>query len=188
MNDKLIVVCPNCKVKLSLQNMPGIQDKMLTCPKCKYKARVGLFQMGQAAKGGQGSSDDSTQMPSDFAQNRNQDCGQLKVVQTGQVCELRMGLQTIGRYANTSSADIQIGSNLYKDEYMSRRHVQIELVRTAHGIEHHLVEIGAKNPVLLNGSPVGRGDVVVLSFGDKLTLGKTTLLLEEADDEATIPQ
>mgnify|MGYP000232363580 FL=1 len=50
----LTVVCPNCRSRLSLQNGPGIQDKMLACPICKYKAKVSLFQMGQAGKGGQG--------------------------------------------------------------------------------------------------------------------------------------
>ena len=36
----LTVVCPNCRSRLSLQNEPGIQDKMLACPICKYKAKV----------------------------------------------------------------------------------------------------------------------------------------------------
>lgn len=30
-----------------------------------------------------------------------------------------------------------------------------------------------------------RGDEIVLNFGDKLTLGKTDIVLEETNDEAT---
>jgi pSer/pThr/pTyr-binding forkhead associated (FHA) protein len=109
----------------------------------------------------------------------------MRVEQTGQICELRIGSQVLGRLANSGSADIQIGSETYKDEYMSRRHVQIDVVKTDIGIEHHLVEIGSKNIIQLNGEPIQRGDEIVLSFGDKLTLGKTDLTLEETDEDAT---
>ena len=68
---------------------------------------------------------------------------------------------------------------------MSRRHVQIDVVKTDRGVEHYLVEIGSKNIIQLNGEPIQRGDEIVLSFGDKLTLGKTDLILEETDDDAT---
>ena len=69
---------------------------------------------------------------------------------------------------------------------MSRRHVQIDVVKTPQGIEHHLVEIGSKNIIQLNGSDIKRGDELVLKFGDKLTLGKTEVILEESDEEATL--
>ena len=77
------------------------------------------------------------------------------------------------------------GSDNYRDPYMSRRHVQIDVVRTPQGIEHHLVEIGSKNIIQLNGQDIMRGDEIVLNFGDKLTLGKTDIVLEETNDEAT---
>ena len=87
----------------------------------------------------------------------------------------------IGRIAKTGKADIQITH----DEYMSRRLVQIDVVKGAHGIEHRLVEINSKNIVVLNGSPIQRNDILQLKFGDCLTLGKTDIYLEETDDEAT---
>lgn len=181
----LSVICPNCQSRLSLQDMPGIQDKKLTCPVCKYKAKVSVFQMGQAGKGGLGASDEATQLPASFGKQANFDFGQIKVVQTGETFELHMGHQVIGRSAQSSTADIQIGGEHYKDEYMSRQHVQIDVVKTQSGIEHHLIEIGSKNIVLLNGKKIMRGDEIVLSFGDKLTLGKTEVVLEETDKEST---
>lgn len=96
-----------------------------------------------------------------------------------------MGSQVLGRLAQSGTADLQIGSDTYRDEYMSRRHVQIDVVRTALGIEHHLVEIGSKNIIQLNGRDIMRGDEIVLNFGDKLTLGKTDIVLEETNDDAT---
>ena len=176
----LTVVCPNCRSRLSLQNEPGIQDKMLACPICKYKAKVSLFQMGQAGKGGQGSSEGDTKLPASLRQQRKTDPGQMRVEQTGQIIELCVGSLVIGRLAKSGTADVQIGNDNYNDEYMSRRHV-----KTPQGIEHHLVEIGSKNIIQLNGSDIKRGDELVLKFGDKLTLGKTEVILEESDEEAT---
>ena len=179
------VVCPNCRSRLSIQDVLGIQDKMLPCPICKYKAKVSVYQIGQAGKGGQGASDEATRLPGSFGQQVKNDTGQMRVIQTGQICELRMGSQVLGRLASSGTADMQIGSDNYKDEYMSRRHVQIDVVKTAQGVEHHLVEIGSKNIIQLNGKDIMRGDEIVLNFGDKLTLGKTDIILEETDEEST---
>lgn len=179
------IICPNCRSRLSIQDAPGIQDKMLTCPICKFKAKVSVYQMGAAAQGGMGASDEATRLPDYLNQQIKQDAGQLRVVQTGQICELRVGSQILGRLATSGTADIQIGSDTYKDEYMSRRHVQIDVIQTKIGIEHHLVEIGSKNIIQLNGVDIQRGDEIILNFGDKITLGKTELVLEETDDEAT---
>ncbi|MBR1467065.1 MAG: FHA domain-containing protein [Bacteroidaceae bacterium] len=97
-----------------------------------------------------------------------------------------MGSQVLGRLALSGTADLQIGSDNYKDEYMSRRHVQIDVVKNPQGgVEHHLVEIGSKNIIQLNGKDILRGDEIILNFGDRLTLGKTDIILEETDDEAT---
>lgn len=183
--ETITVVCPNCHSRLSVNDVPGIQDKLLTCPICKYKAKVSVYQIGQAGQGGQGALDDATQLPDFMQQGKKNDVGQMKVVQTGQICELQIGTQVLGRLAQSGTADIQIGNDNYKDEYMSRRHVQLDVVRTAEGIEHHLVEIGSKNIILLNGKAINRGDQLVLNFGDKLTLGKTDIILEETDEECT---
>ena len=80
---------------------------------------------------------------------------------------------------------MQIGSDDYNDPYMSRQHMKINVVNTASGLQHQLVEIGSKNIIKLNDKDISRGDVIVLKFGDKLTLGNTTLILEETDEEAT---
>lgn len=74
----LSVVCPNCRSRLSVQDVPGIQDKILACPICKYKAKVSLYQMGQAGKGGQGASDEATRLPGSFGQQVKTDTGQIE--------------------------------------------------------------------------------------------------------------
>lgn len=135
---------------------------------------------GAMGQGGQGSDDEATQMPSAMMQQKN-DLGQIRVSITGQRCPLKMGTNVIGRLAQSGKADIQITH----DEYMSRRHLQIDVVQTPYGIEHHLVEIDSKNIIVLNDKPIQRGDILKIKFGDKMTLGKTDIYLEETDDEAT---
>ena len=135
---------------------------------------------GAMGQGGQGSDDEATQMPSAMMQQKN-DLGQIRVSTTGQRCPLKMGTNVIGRLAQSGKADIQITH----DEYMSRRHLQIDVVQTPYGIEHHLVEINSKNIIDLNDKPIQRGDILKIKFGDKMTLGKTDIYLEETDDEAT---
>lgn len=181
----LSVVCPNCQARLSVKEVSGIQDKMLTCPVCKYKAKVNVYQMGLAGKGGLGASDEATQLPGSFGKQVKNDLGQLRVLQTGQICQLRVGTQIIGRFTQSSSVDIKIGDAHYQDEYMSRRHAQIDIVKSMYGVEHHLIEIGSKNIIFLNGKTIKRGDEIVLNFGDKLTFGKTDIILEETDIEST---
>lgn len=47
------------------------------------------------------------------------------------------------------------------------------------------MEINSKNIVKLNGKPINRGDILVIRFGDTLTLGKTDIILESRDDDST---
>ena len=177
---KIFLVCPNCRTRLSFYEVPGYQEKLVECPICHFKAKALIYQSGNLAQGGHGSDDESTQLPGDSLQQHDS-IGQIRVTTTNQRCPLKMGTNIIGRIAKTGTADIQITH----DEYMSRKHLQIDVVKGAHGIEHHLVEINSKNIILLNDVPIHRNDILVLKFGDKLTLGKTDIYLEEMDDEAT---
>ena len=177
---KIFLVCPNCRTRLSFPEVPGYQEKIVECPICHFKATANVYQGGTAAKGGQGSDKEATLLPGHLMQQKS-DLGQIRVVSTNQRCPLRLGTNVIGRIAQSGKADIQIT----QDPYMSPCHLQIDVVKTAHGIEHHLVEINSKNIIILNGKPIQRNDILVLNFGDKLTLGKADIYLEETDEEAT---
>ena len=177
---KVFLVCPNCRTRLSCLESPGYRDKIVECPICHFKAVAGVYQGGAAVQGGQGSDNDATQISGNMMQQKF-DMGQIRVATTNQRCPLNLGTNVIGRIAQSGKADIQIT----EDPYMSRRHMQIYVVKTEHGIEHHLVEINSKNIIILNGTPIQRNDILKLQFGDRLTLGKTDVYLEETDDEAT---
>ena len=177
---KIFLVCPNCRTRLSFPEVPGYQDKIVECPNCHFKATVNVYLAGSSAKGGQGSDDDATQLPGNMMQQKF-DIGQIRVATTNQRCPLKMGTNVIGRIAQSGKADIQIT----QDPYMSRRHLQIDVIKTSQGMEHRLVEINSKNIIVLNDKPIQRNDILNLKFGDKLTLGTTDIYFEETDDEAT---
>lgn len=106
---------------------------------------------------------------------------QLRVMTTGETFDLHEGSNTIGRRANSDTADIQISN----DMYMSRKHIIIDVVKQRNTLEYHLVEIGSKNITKLNGTAINRGDILILNPGDVMTLGTTEVRLEVIDNERT---
>lgn len=176
---KIFIVCPECRQQLSFNEVPGYQNMVVECPKCHFKANASVYQRGVQARGAHGADDAPTQLV--LPPRSTLDVGQIKVKSTGEVQWLKTGSNVIGRRAKTGTADIKISN----DMYMSRRHVQIDVVKTAGGYEHRLVEINSKNIVKLNGKPINRGDILILKFGDVLTLGTTDIVLESNDEEAT---
>ena len=181
---KISIICPNCRARLSFDEIAGWQDKQVECPQCHFKARANVYQSGALGQGGLGADDAPTQLP-DYAQPSQTDViGVIKVLSTGRTFQLKEGTNVLGRVAKSGTADLKIST----DPYMSRHHLQVDVVRTAWGLEHRLVEIDSKNIIVLNGRPIQRGDILKLNFGDKMMLGQTEVVLERPqvdDDEAT---
>lgn len=176
---KIYIVCPECHQQLSFNEIPGYQNMVVECPKCHFKANASVYLRGVQARGAQGADEMPTQPV--LPPSPTLDVGQIRVIATNEVQRLKPGSNVIGRRAQTGTADIKIST----DMYMSRRHVQIDVVKKNGGYEHHLVEINSKNIVNLNGKPINRGDVLVLKFGDILTLGTTDIAFESNDEEST---
>lgn len=170
---KIKIVCPECGMKLQFAEVPNYQNKLVECIRCHFKANVSTYLAGGLGKGGQGEDCAATELvfppPSSVA------IGQIRVLGTNEIQFLKPGSQVIGRRAETGTADIKISN----DMTMSRRHVQIDVVPKGNGgYEHRLVEIGSLNIIKLNKRPIQRGDILVLKFGDVITLGKTDIVLE----------
>lgn len=176
---KIQIICPECRQLLSFPEQPDWQNKLVECPKCHFKAKATVYQLGSQARGAQGADEMPTQLVLPPASSG--DVGQIRVKSTNEIQFLKPGQNVIGRRAETGTADIRIST----DMYMSRRHVRIDVVSKPNGYEHRLVEINSKNIVKLNGRAINRGDILVIKFGDILTLGTTDIILESADDEAT---
>ncbi len=176
---KISIVCPECRQKLSFSEVPGYQDMIVVCPKCGFKSKASTYQSGSLARGAQGADDVATQLV--MSPSSALDAGQIRVKSTNEIQWLHPGSNVIGRRAEGGTSDIEIST----EAYMSRRHVQIDVVKKGNAYEHRLVEINSKNIVKLNGKPINRGDVLILKMGDTLTLGQTEIVLESNDDEST---
>lgn len=176
---KIFIICPECQQKLSFDEVPGYQNMLVECPKCHFKANVSVYQSGIQERGAQGADEMPTQLV--MRPHSSITSGQIRVKSTGEIQFLKIGQNVIGRRARSGDADIKIST----DPYMSRRHVRIDVVKKGDEYEHHLVEINSKNIVRLNGHPINRGDILILKFGDTLTLGTTEIVLESNDDEST---
>lgn len=173
---KISIVCPNCKAKLALMEFAGWQEKTLKCPHCNFSAKASVFRLGTATQGARPSHDEDdvqTRLSAPAHTPSENELGVIVVKATGRRFILREGTNVIGREAKSGTADLMIST----DPYMSRRHVQIDVVKTPAGYDHRLVEIDSKNIVELNGAPIKRGDILKLNDGDRLLLGETEVML-----------
>lgn len=194
------IKCPTCGKILRLQDSPTINTASFTCPVCKEKHVVGNCQRfveqpkpqqpageetqygpaisrmsggeeTQYVGSGYSASGEETQIYSAPQSNVG-----VLVDSLGRTYKLRLGINTIGRKASTSSATVQIDTS---DRTMSRSHAVIE-VRNAGGQMMHILKNGAnKNPSYHKGSLVGPSDQMILNNGDKVKFGCTELIFKK---------
>lgn len=198
--NKMKVVCPQCGQVLWFVPVPGYQSKSMRCPKCGFRAKYSEFANPAApAPANQPAYDAgapteiynpagaATEIYNPNATGnynipRATNVAQLRVMLTGQIHRLSVGHNVIGRKAISSTADLQIEG----DPYMSRRHVDIEVIQQPDGsYQYRLNEINSKNIVKLNGREIHRNDILLLAPGDELTMGQTNVKLVE-DDQTLI--
>ena len=177
MNDIVKVMCPQCKRLLSFMNAPDMGNKLIVCPACNFRATVDVYHNGTTGTGGKEETE-VTNLPEHISKNA-MIVGCLRVKETGKIYPLKLGRNVIGRIAQTGTADIQLSDDIY----MSRSHIEIDIVQASLGLEHRLVEINSKNEVLLNDKPLPHGDILILQFGDKMILGKTEVIFEKPEEE-----
>lgn len=174
MEEKMQIICPSCRAKLSFLRIPNWQDKLVECPHCHFKEKANVYQSGKAAQGGQGEDDAPTQVSNGLRPAQNTETGVIKLKSSGRCFQLKMGTNILGRVAQSGTADLKIST----DPYMSRRHLQVDVIQTTLGLEHRLVEIDSKNIIVLNGRPIQRGDIIKLKYGDQMILGQTEVIFD----------
>lgn len=206
--EKKQVICPNCGSRLSFMVQPDMENKVLACPICKNKDKVSEY----IRHTNQANHDEKPPIlpPNGPCDNRlisvgdpdtqpvnpgeiNHDPGQLHILHNNQYCPLRRGQQIVGRWATSKKADVQIGNETDKDNYMSRHHIDIIIQRGLNGSLQHLIREhidpetgkGPGNGTFINGTPMREKQITILHFGDKITLGRTEIVLEKTDEEAT---
>lgn len=180
---KLKFVCPNCKALLEIDDAPGVRDKMMACPHCKFRAKVVVFL--QNSWGDKNGGDDVPTQINFKGMDRT--IGSL--FYGNKEFSLHKGENTIGRRAQTGHAEVQLCDEQGEvDMYMSRKHAKIFIKEGAMGLEHQLQHWEAKNPIKVNNKmTMKEGDIIVLQWGDKLKFGHTELVFDRpSNGERTI--
>ena len=160
--------CPHCSAVLTVKNMPGIEEKRITCPVCKTCVPFRGYERFTVSDETQyvsfSSPDDATQ----YAKTPLR-VGKLIDVATGKAYPLQLGINIVGRKATSSTADIQVQT---ADRHMSRQHAQIKVTGCAASqVVHTLSNAENKNPTTVNGRTLNSGDSIVLQHGDVIVFG-----------------
>lgn len=190
------VKCPDCGKILILADSPDIDTKTFTCPVCKEKHVVGHCKRIVEQPRPKPAVSEETQYASSTARmNRGEETqyagseqatnGEETRIFTaqqpkigalidnfGRAYQLKTGINTIGRKANSSTASVQIDT---PDRTMSRSHAVVEVHNAAGKIVHILKNGANKNPSFLNGNVLGSNDQLVLTNGAKIKFGNTEL-------------
>ena len=106
---KKTITCPKCGTPLEVTNPNGQDIILINCPQCQAKLRV-QFNTGETVL---------EESSSDKKKIGSLSCKGIKY-------PLQLGLNTIGRKSNKSTATIQIDTD---DRSVSRVHAEIEVVR-----------------------------------------------------------
>lgn len=187
-NESLRIKCPHCGAVLIVKKMPGLESKNIPCPVCKtvhkfteYKtprqpAAADDTDLNSPAGGASGG--EYTQPAGDRAWV----IGRLRQKGSGAAYKLSLGMNTLGRAAQTSRATVQIKTD---DGYMSRMHAAIEVHKLpSGGYVHYFFNTENKNPSYINGVKVEKGDRIILRSGDIVKMADTELefVIETGDE------
>lgn len=91
------------------------------------------------------------------------------------VYTLSKGIHYVGRLDDVNKSDFEI-----KDKYASSRSVRIDVNEDGGNLVYKLTVERAMNPVYHNNHELTIGDVVYLTYGDTLKLGKTLIKVQKA--------
>lgn len=182
MEETIKIGCPCCGSVLTVRNMPGIENKFVTCPTCKTKAYVSKFRRIVQ-------SDECTKVPGQdntetVNKNENMVIGQLVNLDLGIRARLNVGRNIVGRKTSSSTATIPLPCPTNR---MSRSHINIDVQRVnGKGFVHYISLCKEKvNKTYIGDELLEYGDKIVLRHGDIIRLPDLNLRFELPDEEAT---
>lgn len=203
MDETIKIKCPFCGALLQTKLQPGLESKYISCPVCRNRSPFTAFTplnvppvpaaqlsdprtdtgLGHTViRGGE------TLVNGGEAGLNAVRSGMVKVLNTGQIFQLRAGKNVIGRKASNSSADFKIDTGK-APSHISREHIVISVENMpVKGTVHKLSLYKEKvNSTAVGKVPILFGDSIFLSSGDKIMLPDGyTLLFLIPDPEQTI--
>lgn len=88
---------------------------------------------------------------------------------------LSKGCHYIGRFDNESHSDFEV-----KDKYASSRSIRIDVNDHAGNLVYKMTIERAMNPVFHNNQALSVGDIVYLTYGDTIKIGKTLIKIQKS--------
>ena len=191
--ETLKIKCPGDGLILTIRNIPGIENKFVTCPKCgrtrKVSDYINLSGIPFGNKNEECLTVDDQTLSDDKSQYNdtpyNPIIGKIVVMSTSQVFQLKLGRNVIGRCSTQSSADFQINC---PNKRMSRCHLVIDVVKEAvKGIVHYVTLYKeAVNATFIGQMKLEYGDKIPLSDGTVIKLPDVDIKFVIPDEEATV--
>lgn len=181
MDEIIKIKCPFDGAVLSVKNLPGIENKSVTCPICKNKYPFSQYRrVVDTPAPRQSEETDHTQLPT-----LNYTIGSLIHKETGASYRLKPGKNVIGRKASNSSADIKIDTGDLRS--MSRDHLVIDVKKEpGKGYVHYVALFKERvNETKINNMTLLYGDCLILEDGSLLKLPDCTLEFRIQGDEDT---
>lgn len=182
MEENRKIICPSCKTVLSVTYMEGIESKSFACPRCNTRHRYTEYLpypvnqdetdlddvLKNRAKSGQyAKQTDETELG---GVKKQAVIGCLRIPGTPEPVQLKPDRNSIGRKANSSTADIQIEDS---SKTMSRCHYYIDVLVFENTVRHLLsIDPAAVNRTELNGNRIEATDKLVLNHGDRIRSGQ----------------
>lgn len=171
-------MCPHCAAQAMGIAAKGRNLLKTACPRCKGPVTLVVDRPQPPTE--TVDDVDVTDMFDDFEQ-----CGAPKINAVLRVYTKRRllpdiktdfpiveGSYCIGRADPECQPDIPLNG----DTTVSRRSVQIEVVKSGNENVYPLTVLKAANPVMVNGKRYRAGESVYLNFNDRITMGKTELV------------
>ncbi len=166
--------CPDCGFELAkkIQNT-GIHKHI--CPQCKTV--VGFGAIAQSTTVG-GEKEQQEQQEKKPTVHFNMGGGMGEIVWSHLLCTKRYKLGTetvtIGRKDKNEPSTISLS-----DDYVSRRSVTIEPLKTDKGFLFKFTVQRTSNPIFVNDREIMVGNSIYLNYGDNIKMGKTTLTFRQ---------
>jgi len=183
MGKSYTIVCEKCGRQF-VTTPKLLKGNIEKCPECKaiygYNAKMVTVKPKKGEKGN-GEIDDSALETETSKFNLRNVLKSPGVLEWGtfpfkKTAPLHLGANTIGRKDNKESSDIS-----FKDEYMSRKSVVIDVEKDANrsGYRFKLTVLKASNPVIVGSNQLMVGNSIYLNYGDTIKLGNTVITFKE---------
>ena len=182
-SELLRIKCPNCGAVLTIKKIAGLETKSIPCPVCKKASKYIDYKVPKQQSTPPNENDDTTMGDeTHIDHSKNQSIGKLQKIGTSHIYTLSLGINTIGRKAQTSNATVQIDTD---DLTMSRSHsiIEVRKLKTG-GYIHYFSNAQNKNATYINSGLIENGDRIILHGGEIIKMSNTTLkfiLLSEDD-------